>query len=89
MKKLAIIDDYEHAALDMADWSLLHDDISIAVFHDHLADEDAVAERLNEFDIVFIMRERTPFRRSLLERLPNLELLITSGRRNLSIDLST
>jgi phosphoglycerate dehydrogenase-like enzyme len=88
MRKLAIIDDYERAALEMADWSALHQDVSIAVFHDHLSDEAALAERLEDFQIIAIMRERTPFGRSLLERLPNLELLITTGMRNSSIDLA-
>lgn len=87
MKKLAIIDDYERAALESADWSSVQDDIEVSVFHDHLEDEDAVAERLQPFDIVSLMRERTPFPGSLLARLPNLELLLTSGMRNASIDL--
>lgn len=87
MKKLAIIDDFEHAALAMADWSALHGDVSITVFHDHIADHDALAERLRPFHAIAIMRERTPFPRALLDSLPNLELLITSGMRNLSIDL--
>jgi len=88
MKKLAIIDDYEHAALASADWSSVTDEVEIEVFHDHLDDERAIAARLQNFEIVFIMRERTPFRRSLIERLPKLEHLITSGRRNASIDLA-
>lgn len=87
MKKLAIIDDYERAALESADWSSVQGDIEVSVFHDHLKDEDAVAERLQPFDIVSLMRERTPFPGSLLARLPNLELLVTSGMRNASIDL--
>jgi phosphoglycerate dehydrogenase-like enzyme len=87
MKKLAVIDDYEHAALAMADWSPLEGIVEVDVFHDHCADETALAERLREFQIVCIMRERTPFRRSLLEQLPQLEHLITSGMRNSSIDL--
>ncbi len=87
MKKLAIIDDYEHAALESADWTAIGDDIEITVFHDHLEDEDAVAERLEPFEIVSVMRERTPFPASLLARLPNLRLLVTSGMRNASIDL--
>lgn len=87
MKKLAIIDDYERAALESADWSSVQGDIEVSVFHDHLEDEDAVAERLQPFDIVSLMRERTPFPGSLLARLPNLELLVTSGMRNASIDL--
>ena len=88
VKTLAIIDDYEHAALELADWSSIRRDVEITVFHDHLATEDAIAERLEPFDIVSMMRERTPFPASLVTRLPKLELLITSGRRNLSIDLA-
>src|SRR5215218_9790013 len=59
----------------------------IVVFHDHVADEDDVVARLDAFDIVVAMRERTPFPRSLLSRLPNLKLLVTTGARNKSIDL--
>ena len=88
MKKLAILDDYEHAALAMADWSAVARDIEITVFHDHLADEIALAARLRPFHVICMMRERTPFPRSLLARLPNLEHLVTSGMRNLSIDLA-
>ena len=87
MKRLAIIDDYERAARSSADWRALDGSVEIECFHDHLDDEAAVAERLAEFEIVFIMRERTPFPRSLFERLPRLEHLITSGMRNASIDL--
>ena len=87
MKKLAIIDDYEYAALASADWDRLAGKAEVVVFHDHLAREAAVAERLADFEMVFIMRERTPFPASLIERLPKLELIITSGMRNASIDL--
>jgi phosphoglycerate dehydrogenase-like enzyme len=88
MKKLAILDDYEHTALAMADWSPVARDVEISVFHDHLADEPALAARLRPFHVICMMRERTPFPRSLLERLPNLGHLVTSGMRNLSIDLA-
>ena len=87
MKKLAILDDYQGVALEMADWSPLGGEVEVTVFRDHLADEDAVAERLRDFEAVMVMRERTPFPRSLLERLPKLEHLVSSGMRNLSIDL--
>lgn len=87
MKKLAILDDYQDVAMDMADWSPLEGDVEITVFNDHLSDEDAVAERLKAFELVMIMRERTPFPRSLFEKLPNLEHLISSGMRNLSVDV--
>jgi len=85
--KLAILDDYQQVALGLADWSALPDDVEITVFDDHLADEDAVAARLEPFDILCVMRERTRFPRSLLERLPNLKLMVTSAHRNAAIDL--
>jgi phosphoglycerate dehydrogenase-like enzyme len=87
MKKLAILDDYEHAALALADWTVVARDVEITVFHDHLADETALAARLQPFHVICMMRERTPLPRSLIERLPNLEHLVTSGMRNLAIDL--
>ena len=82
-----MLDDYQQVAMKMADWSLLPVDTELQMFQDHLSDESAVAERLKEFEIVVAMRERTPFPRSLLERLPGLRLLVTSGMRNASIDL--
>lgn len=87
MKKLAILDDYEHAALAMTDWSPLGDDVDLTAFHEPLGDVDALVERLGEFELVFLMRERTPFPASLIERLPKLELIVTSGMRNFSIDV--
>ena len=86
MKRCAIIDDYQGCALDMADWSALAPEVEVEAFRDHLSDEDALAARLGGFEIVCAMRERTPFPRSLFEKLPRLELLLTSGMRNLSID---
>ena len=73
MKKLAILDDYQNVALEMADWSPLKGDVEVTVFNDHLADEDEVAARLRDFEIVMVMRERTPFPRSLFEKLPKLD----------------
>jgi phosphoglycerate dehydrogenase-like enzyme len=86
MPRIAVLDDYQSVAADYCDWSQVPD-AEVVEFHDHLADEDAVAERLEPFDVVIAMRERTEFRRSLLERLPNLRLLVTTGRRNKSIDV--
>ena len=85
--KLAILDDYQGVALEMADWSILPNDIKITVFRDTLADVDAVAERLAPFEILAAMRERTPFPRPLFEKLPNLKLLVTTGMRNGAIDM--
>jgi phosphoglycerate dehydrogenase-like enzyme len=87
MTRIAVLDDYQSVAADYCDWSQVPGDKEVVEFHDHLADEDAVAERLEPFDVVVAMRERTEFRRGLLERLPNLKLLVTTGRRNKSIDV--
>ncbi len=88
MKRCAIIDDYQECALEMADWAALGDDVEVTAFKEHWADEDEVARRLAEFEIVCVMRERTPFPGSLVAKLPKLELLLTSGMRNFSIDLA-
>ncbi len=86
--RAAILDDYQNVTLSLVDWSSVSGDIDIEVFQDHLDDEGSVYERLQDFEIICIMRERTPFRRSLIERLSNLKLLVTSGVRNHSIDLN-
>jgi phosphoglycerate dehydrogenase-like enzyme len=83
-----VLDDYQGVALDMADWAPVLDGVEVTVFRDHLDDEDALARRLADFEIVVLMRERTPVRRSLLERLPALKLLVTTGMRNASVDVA-
>ena len=88
MTRLAILDDYQNVALRMADWKTLPAGTEVVVFEDHLSELDAVAARLADFEIVIGMRERTPFPRALLERLPRLRLLITTGMRNASIDVA-
>ncbi|MEA3161315.1 MAG: hypothetical protein QOD95_2863 [Gammaproteobacteria bacterium] len=87
--KIAVLDDYQDVALRMADWSGLADRAQIDVYNDHLADSDsdAVVKRLQPYDIVCVMRERTPLNRGIIERLPNLKLIASSGPRNASIDL--
>jgi len=87
MVRVAVLDDYQHVALPMADWSVLPADVEVQVFSDHLTDQDALVERLKNFEIIMAMRERTSFPRSLLERLPALRLLTTTGMRNAAIDL--
>jgi phosphoglycerate dehydrogenase-like enzyme len=86
--KIAVLDDYQNVALESADWSVLRDRADIAVFQDHLADPDAVIERLLPFDIVCAMRERTPLPRNVIERLPNLKLIASTGSGNASIDVA-
>ena len=90
MKKcqIAVLDDYQNAALESADWSVLRDRADITVFEDHLADPDAVIERLLPFDVVCVMRERTPLPRKVIERLPNLKLIASTGPANASIDVA-
>ena len=85
--RCAILDDYQNVALTMADWSKVAGDIDITVFNDHLGAADKVVAALKDFAIVCAMRERTAFPRAVIEALPNLKLLITTGMRNASIDL--
>ena len=87
MVAIAILDDYQNVALSMADWSGLQKHHRIVAFNDRLPDVEAVARALAEFEIVGVMRERTPFQRALFEKLPKLKLLVTTGKRNASIDL--
>ena len=85
--RIAILDDYQGVALDSADWGNLPSDVDITVFNEHLGSEDAVARALQNFEIIVAMRERTPFPASLINKLPNLRLLVTTGMRNLAIDM--
>ena len=87
MTQVAVLDDYQGVALQMADWSGLSAHCQVRVFRDHLTDRDALVGRLRDFEVVTCMRERTPFPRDLLERLPGLRLLVTTGMRNAAIDL--
>ena len=85
---IAILDDYQQIALKMADWTRLDGRATITVFNDHLADPDRIAERLLPFDVVCVMRERTPLPRAVIERLPRLRLIASTAFRNASIDIA-
>jgi phosphoglycerate dehydrogenase-like enzyme len=85
--RIAILDDYQGAALEMADWSTVASRADITVFSDHLADPAAVVDRLQPFDIICVMRERTPLPRAILERLPRLRMIASTGPGNSSIDV--
>lgn len=87
MTRIALLDDYQGVALQSADWSRLPPEVEVVVFRDHLTDASALVERLDRFDVVMALRERTPFPRSLLEQLPRLKLLVTAGMRNAAIDV--
>jgi phosphoglycerate dehydrogenase-like enzyme len=86
MLRIAILDDYQDVARSKGDWQSIPD-AQVQSFQDHVSDEDALAKRLGPFEVIVAMRERTPFPRSLVERLPNLKLLITTGARNASFDM--
>jgi phosphoglycerate dehydrogenase-like enzyme len=81
MARVAILDDYQDAARAFADWDSL--DAEVVVFREHFDDID----HLEPFDVILAMRERTPFTRERLERLPNLRLLVTTGMGNAAIDM--
>jgi len=85
--RIAVLDDYQNVALSMADWSALDAQATVSVFNDHLADTNAVVARLKPFEVVCVMRERTPLTRAIIERLPRLRLIASTAMRNASIDL--
>src|SRR5450759_5212538 len=88
LPRVAVLDDYQEVALSSADWSAVAGRVDITVFTDHLADSGALARRLAPYDVIVAMRERTPFPAALLDELPALKLLITTGMRNASFDLA-
>jgi phosphoglycerate dehydrogenase-like enzyme len=87
--RCAILDDYQNVALKIGDWSKIKGDVDFKVFNAHLGGPDKVIAALQDFAIVIAMRERTGFPRQVIEALPNLKLLITTGARNASIDVET
>ena len=87
MANIAVLDDFQKVALTMADWSGLQKAHAITVFDKPMLSQDEVARALAPFEIVGIMRERTAFPGALIEQLPNLKLLVTTGLRNASVDV--
>jgi phosphoglycerate dehydrogenase-like enzyme len=85
--QIAVLDDYQDVALRVADWSALAGRATVTVFNDHVADPAALIARLQPFDVACVMRERTPLTRFILERLPRLRLIASTGTQNASIDL--
>ncbi len=88
MTRIAVLDDYQGVALQMADWSAVQARAEVTVFRDNVADADALVRRLLPFDAVCVMRERTPLPRAIIERLPNLKFIASTGARNAAIDLA-
>ncbi len=87
MSVVTVLDDYQQVALTSADWSAVQAAHTVEVLTEHIADEAELVRRLARSDVVVAMRERTPFRESLLEALPALRLLVTTGMANAAIDL--
>ncbi|MCW2935116.1 MAG: D-2-hydroxyacid dehydrogenase family protein [Actinomycetia bacterium] len=85
--RVAILDDYQHAALASADWATLGAR-EVTPFHGHIADTADLVAELRRFDVVVAMRERTPFDSERFRLLPGLKLLVTTGMANASIDLA-
>ncbi|KAI0778467.1 D-isomer specific 2-hydroxyacid dehydrogenase [Trametes elegans] len=86
--RVAILDDYQNVAFKFADWSSIQDRIQVDSFPDTTADENVLVKRLEPYPIICAMRERTKFTASLLDRLPNLRLIATTGLRNRGIDVA-
>ncbi|KJE36631.1 2-hydroxyacid dehydrogenase [Thalassospira sp. HJ] len=87
--RIAILDDCQNLALQSDDWSEVQKFGEITVFNDPLTDRDALIERLRPFEILCVMRERTPLPGDLLRALPNLRLIVTTGKRNDAVDVAT
>lgn len=83
--RIAVLDDYNDLARHCADWDSLA--CEVIFFNDNLVSEDKLSERLASFDILAVMRERTPIGRSLIEKLPKLRMIITTGKQNAAIDV--
>ena len=87
MHKVAVLDDYQNIAKDFIDLKKLSSKYEFQVFNDLFENEDDAIEKLKEFEVLFIMRERTKITKKLIESLKKLKLIVTSGMRNKSIDL--
>jgi phosphoglycerate dehydrogenase-like enzyme len=87
MLKVAVLDDYQQVALEMADWSPLDGRVEVDTFADHVVDPAALVDRLAAYDVVVAMRERTPLPREVITALPRLRLIVSTGRRNPVIDV--
>jgi phosphoglycerate dehydrogenase-like enzyme len=86
--RIAVLDDWQAVASQVVDWSPLQALGELVFLHDYPADTAAMVERLAEFDVICVMRERTTFDKALIEGLPRLKLLVTGGMRNAALDLA-
>lgn len=88
LPRVAVLDDYQQVALRYGPWDQLRGRAHVQVFHDHLGDADALAARLAPFEVLCLMRERTPLPADLIARLPRLRLIVTTGMANASVDIA-
>ena len=87
--KVCVLDDYQNVAHHFADWEKLSENIELKVFNEYIGDDTNLSEKLFDFDVLCLMRERTPLPGTLINKLPNLKLVITSGMWNASVDSET
>ncbi|NWB86973.1 D-2-hydroxyacid dehydrogenase family protein [Pseudomonas gingeri] len=85
--QIAVIDDWQGVAAEAVDWSALNAVGQVSFLHDYPADTATMAERLGGFEVICVMRERSPFNEALLRQLPRLKLLVTGGMRNAALDI--
>lgn len=88
MIRVAVLDDYQGVALELADWDQLGSDVEVQVFRHHLATVEEAAAALAAFDVICLMRERMPVPHALIERLPKLKLIVATGAHNRTLDLA-
>jgi phosphoglycerate dehydrogenase-like enzyme len=86
--RCAVLDDYQRVASNMADWSLISEQVEIKFLHEYFDNENDLVSAISDCDIIVIMRERTAFGASLFSRLSELKLLVTTGMKNSAIDLA-
>ena len=84
--KVGILDDYQNVTHEFADWSSLSEKIDLNVINEYIGNDNNLAEQLKDYNVLCLMRERTPLLEGLINKLPNLKLVITSGMWNASID---
>ena len=87
--KVAILDDYQNITHHFADWEKLSENIDLKIFNEYIGDNTNLSEKIFDFDVLCLMRERTPLPGTLINQLPNLKLVITSGMWNASVDSET
>src|SRR6266545_254042 len=88
MIRIAILDDYQDCAKTLADWSDIEARAEVTTFTRPFADEATLVDALHRFDVLCLMRERTPFPRRVIAQLPNLKHVVLTGRRSQSLDFA-